>query len=119
VPRTVTYKQVKEKERKAKDASDAMKDALTEDPQDMTVDGDETTTSKQRSIAHMMQKAGGHAPTNGTNGATTGQVDDVPASPTGKRISLSMATSPIVDRTVQNGHAHPTSDDDVEMQDQD
>ncbi|KAK5948352.1 hypothetical protein OHC33_010663 [Knufia fluminis] len=119
VPRTVTYKQVKEKEKKAKDASDAANDAMNDDPNDTTANGDQTTTSKQRSIAHMMQKPGSHAHRNGTNGTANGQVGSAPASPPGQRISLSMANSPIVDRTVQNAHTHPPGDEDVEMEDQD
>ena len=119
VPRTVTYKQVKEKEKKAKDASNAANDALHDDSNETKANVDETTTSKQRSIAHMMQKSGGHTHTNGINGTANGQVESAPASPTGQRISLSMANTPIVDRTLQTGHAHPPEDEDIEMEDQD
>lgn len=118
VPRTMTYKQVKEKEKKAKVASEAANDAMTDDPVGTTANGDETTTSKQRSIAHMMQNATNHAHANGTNGTANIQLDGIPASPTAQRISLSMANSPIVDRTVQNGHAHSLADEDVAMEDQ-
>ena len=117
VPRTMTYKQVKEKDRenakKAKEASEATDDtAINGTP----TNGDDASASKQRSIAHMMENPHVHA--NGTNG----QIDGAPQSPTGQRISHSMANSPIVHRTVQhqqNGHAHPTGDSDVEMEDQD
>lgn len=119
VPRTMTYKQVKEKEKKAKDASEAAIDAMADDANGTTENGDETTSTKQRSIALMMQNASRNAHTNGTNGNSSHQTDEAPTSPSGQKISLSMVNSPIVDRTVQNGHAHPAGDGDVEMPDQD
>lgn len=119
VPRTMTYKQVKEKEKKAKDASEAADDAMLDDPNATTENGDDLTSNDQRSIAHMMQNASRNAPTNATNGHASHQPDDAPASPSAQRISHSMANSPIVDRTALNGHAHPIGDDDVDMPDQD
>lgn len=110
VPRTMTYKQVKEKDQRV-EANKEAKDTGTNGHVD-----DDATGSKQRTIADMM--AQGHAHTNGTNGSTDEVA--VPLSPAQQRISLSMATSPIVDRTVQqNGHAHSNGhpDDDVEMGD--
>ena len=115
VPKTMTYKQVKEIDKKAKTAA-ADKEAADAESQPLD---DSKSASKQRSISHMMKAA--DAQTNGTK--TNGiDGDEAPSSPSGKRISLSMATSPIVDRTVQhhpkqNGHTNESADDDVEMVD--
>ncbi|KAK5077914.1 hypothetical protein LTR64_003684 [Lithohypha guttulata] len=113
VPRTITYKQVKEKDQKVKDGKDTTTNGTNGHEAE---EGDEALTSKQRSIAHMMGHP--HAHTNGNHGMSESE----PMSPAQQRISLSMATSPIVDRPDQpqrNGHAHPSSDadDDVEMDD--
>ena len=111
----MTYKQVKEKEKKAEDASEAAKDAMAEDADNVVADEDETTDPKQRFIARMMQNATRQPQTNGTNGMSNGQSEESPPSPSGQRTIHSMA-----DRTAQNGHARPTEDDvDIEMEDQD
>lgn len=105
----MTYKQVKEKDQRV----EANKEAKINDTNGHS---EEATDSKQRTIADMMGQGQHH--TNGANGTT----EDAPAplSPAQQRISLSMATSPIVDRTVQsNGHAQQNghADEDVEMGD--
>lgn len=105
----MTYKQVKEKEKKAKETNPS---DLNGANGDMADDGGDASASKQRSISQMMQHS--HSHTNGTNATYE------PVSPARQRISLSMATSPIVDRTIQhrpNGHTHPPGDrdGDVEM----
>ena len=111
VPRTMTYKQVKEKEKKVKENAEADTNGTNAKAND---DGD----NKQRSITTMMGQSAVHA---------NSLSDDLqePMSPGQQRISLSMANSPIVDRTVQhqtNGHGHTAenfddSHEDVEMQD--
>lgn len=115
VPRTMTYKQVKEKD-KEKRVNDAAESQPAGDS--TAASGDDAAASKQRSISSMMKNA-----TQGTNG--TDEFSDAPSNgqaspPTAKRISLAMTNSPIVDRTVQhprqNGHAHPSGSDDIEMQ---
>ena len=107
VPRTLTYKQVKEKESEQKARGDY---DPTTNGTEMNEDG---SAFRQQSIAQMM--SGDSGATNGMNGHAHGQ----PMSPARQRISLSMATSPILDRTnlpQSNGHAHPrTHESDVEM----
>lgn len=104
VPRTVTYGKVKQhdKERRARESAD----------DDMNGDDEAGESSNQRSIAQMMKRPNqAQTDESATNGA--------PGSPKAQRISLSMATSPIVDRTIQPTRElapayHPRNED-VEM----
>jgi len=112
VPRTMTYKQIKEK-KVTTDTSNGPAGVI-EDGE--ATDGDAVgaaNTNGQRSIASMMAQQ--HHSHTHMNGASNG-----PSTPNTQRQSHSMANSPIVDRTVlsqQNGHAHPVEvDGDVEMQ---
>lgn len=112
VPRTMTYKQVKEKEKKAKESDQPVINGTNGSAH---ADGGDSANSKQRSISHMMQHSHAH-----TNSIEAVNNPSEPMSPARQRISLSMATSPIVDRTIQhrpNGHTHPSGDrdGDVEM----
>lgn len=112
VPRTMTYKQVKEKDLEHKVRGD-------HDPVNGT-NGTDTNEDggafRQQSIAQMMGRDSGTS--NGINGHSHGRTE--PMSPARQRISLSMATSPILDRTnlpERNGHAHPRNNDsDIEME---
>ena len=115
VPRTVTFKQVKEREQeqKARDADHPRTNGI--DAADAATH-DDALDPRQRSIAHMMGHNSIRA--NGTNGA--GTTDDQPLSPARQRISLSMATSPIVDRSIlprTNGQSQPHHGSDVDMED--
>lgn len=108
VPRTMTYKQVKEKEVEQRARGD-------HDPAANGTDAnDDGSAFRQQSIAQMMGRDSG---ANGINGHSHG---NEPMSPARQRISLSIATSPILDRTnlpQSNGHAHPgNNDSDVEME---
>lgn len=109
VPRTMTYKQVKEKELEHKARGDY---DPTTNGTDMNEDG---SAFRQQSIAQMMGRDSTAA--NGVNGHSHARNE--PMSPARQRISLSMATSPILDRSnlpQSNGHAHPRNhDSDVEM----
>lgn len=99
VPRTVTYKQVKEKKVAATTAAHSHRTTDT-----VVADGS-GEESKQKSIASMMQPT-----VNGVHRAAT---------PPAIR-DHSMANSPIIDRTMiqANGTALSTSqDDDTDMQD--
>lgn len=104
VPKTMTYKQYKEK----KATDNATKSTTDTVNDESSVPNGDEAPNRQKSIAHMMQ---GQAATNGTHGSP----------PTPHRRNHSMAHSPIVDRTVQpeqNGHAHSEPHvEDVEMQD--